>query len=333
MWRFIMRTFRALVVDRVDEEHKVGIGMKEAQELPSGGLLIRVEYSSMNYKDALALSKSGGIVRAFPHIPGIDLAGVVEESEDERYQKGDRILVTGYELGVSHFGGYAEYARIPADWAVPLPLGLSAREAMAIGTAGFTAALSVEALQANGVVPGDGPVLVTGATGGVGSMALSILSQLGYETVASTGKPELEPLLRQLGATRVISRSDLLPERIRPLDKQLWAGAVDCVGGPSLPYILSSTRYGGTVAVSGLTGGAEWSATVYPFILRGVRLIGIDSVYTPMEHRVKLWEKLAGEMKPAGLKELTREIALEQVPDLAQELLQGQSWGRVVVKV
>jgi acrylyl-CoA reductase (NADPH) len=328
-----MEMYRAVVIDRVNDQHQVSIQSKAVGELADRELLIRVEYSSMNYKDALALTPGGGIVRTFPHTPGIDLAGVVENSNDERYKPGDRILATGYELGVSQDGGYAEYARVPADWAVLLPEGLSALEAMAIGTAGFTAALSIEALQENGVVPASGPVLVTGATGGVGSVALSILSQLGYETVASTGKLELEPLLRELGATKVISRSELQPERVRALDKQLWAGAVDCVGGASLPYILSSTRYGGTVAASGLTGGAEWSATVYPFILRGVRLIGIDSVYTPMERRRKVWEKLAREMKPACLGKLIREVTLEEVTTFAPELLKGQSKGRIVVKL
>jgi acrylyl-CoA reductase (NADPH) len=327
------QTFQAIIVDNLDGHFGAGVRPLTTRDLPEGELLLRIEYSSINYKDALALSPTGGIVRSYPHVPGIDLAGVVESSASPLFRPGDRVLVTGYELGVSHYGGYAEYARIPAAWAVPIPDGLTSREAMAIGTAGLTAALSIQALQDNGVKPGDGPVLVTGATGGVGSMAVSILSRLGYEVTASTGKQEKHNQLITLGASQVISRSELLPEKVRPLDKQLWSGAVDCVGGASLPYILSTTRYGGTVAASGLTGGAGWAATVYPFILRGVRLIGIDSVYAPMELRQLLWGRLASEWKPNALQDLTREITLEQVPETAAQLLEGRSAGRTIVRV
>jgi acrylyl-CoA reductase (NADPH) len=329
----VEQTFRAIVVDNVDGNFGAEVRPLTPQELPEGDLLLRVEYSSINYKDALALSPKGGIVQSYPHVPGIDLAGVVESSASPLFQPGDRVLVTGYELGVSHYGGYSEYARVPAAWAVPIPAGLTSREAMAIGTAGLTAALSIQALQDNGVKPGDGPVLVTGATGGVGSVAVTILSQLGYEVTASTGKQEKRDQLLGLGASQVISRSELLPEKVRPLDKQLWAGAVDCVGGASLPYILSTTLYGGTVAASGLTGGAGWAATVYPFILRGVRLIGIDSVYAPMVLRKLLWERLAAEWKPNALQGLTREITLEQVPEIAAQLLEGRAAGRTIVRL
>jgi acrylyl-CoA reductase (NADPH) len=293
--------------------------------------LIKVRYSSMNYKDALACVPNGNIVKTYPFVPGIDLAGVVVSSEDGRFQNGDEVIVTSYELGVSHFGGFSQYARVPSAWAVRLPAGLSLKEAMILGTAGFTAALSVHELERAGLTPHAGPVLVTGASGGVGSVAVAILSKLGYEVTASTGKAEVRDELAGLGAAHVMPREELIPEKPRTLDKQRWAAAIDCVGGKTLSAILSSIRYGGAVAASGLTGGTELATTVFPFIIRGVKLIGIDSVYTPMNLRQRVWERLAVELKPAVLENMYTEISLEQVPDFVPTLLQGQSRGRVLV--
>jgi acrylyl-CoA reductase (NADPH) len=328
-----MDTWKALVVDQIGEDFKTETRLISIDDLPAGELLIQVVYSSVNYKDALACIPNGHVVKKYPFIPGIDLAGVVVESQDARFEEGDEILVTGFELGVSHFGGFSQYARIPSGWAVKLPQGLSMKEAMILGTAGFTAALSVHALQESGVSPEKGPILVTGATGGVGSVSVSILSQLGYEVVASTGKSELTDYLLGLGARRVISRQELNPDEVRSLNKQLWAGAVDCVGGKSLAYILSSTKYAGTVAVSGLTGGIELNTTVYPFILRGIRLIGIDSVFAPINLRKKVWDRLASDFKPQGLEDMQSEISLEQIPDVIPSILKGEAKGRTLVRL
>lgn len=328
-----MTAFKALVVDKTGEEVKVETRHMELEQLPEQDLLVKVVYSSVNYKDALACIANGNIVKKYPFIPGIDLAGVVVSSGNAMFQEGDEILVTGYELGVSHFGGFSEYARISSQWAVHLPEGLSMREAMILGTAGFTAALSVDALQASGVTPDGGPVLVTGSTGGVGSISVSILSELGYEVVASTGKSELTDYLHRLGAKRVIARNEINPAETRSLNKQLWAGAVDCVGGSTLSYILSSIKYGGAVAASGLTGGTEISTTVFPFILRSIQLIGIDSVNTSMDRRRRIWRRLAAELKPRALEAMHKEISLEQVKDAVPSLLNGESKGRILVKL
>nr|WP_245247369.1 MULTISPECIES: oxidoreductase [unclassified Paenibacillus] len=322
-----------MVVDQSGNDVISGIRELTFEDLPSGELLIQVVYSSVNYKDALACIPNGNVIKSYPFIPGIDLAGIVKASTDDQFQEGDEVLITGYELGVSHFGGFSEYARVSSKWAVKLPQGLSAKEAMIFGTAGFTAALSVQELQDGNVSADQGPILVTGATGGVGSMAVAMLAKLGYEVVASTGKADQKEHLMKLGAARVISREELVPEKIRSLDKQLWAGAIDCVGGKSLSYILSSTRYGGAVAVSGLTGGTELATTVFPFILRGIRLVGIDSVMASMEKRVRIWGRLASELKPVMLDSMYTEIALEQIPDVVQSILKGQSQGRTLVKI
>jgi putative YhdH/YhfP family quinone oxidoreductase len=292
-----------------------------------------VIYSSVNYKDALACIPGGNIIKQYPCVPGIDLAGIVAESKDDRFQPGDEILVTGYDVGVSRYGGFSEYARVPSQWAVKLPQGLTLKEAMILGTAGFTAALSVYELQQSGITPDRGSVLVTGSTGGVGSVSVAILSQLGYEVIASTGKKDMEEYVYGLGASRVISREEVAPEPSRPLNKQLWAGAIDCVGGKTLSYILSSTQSGGAIAASGLTGGTELVSTVYPFILRGIRLIGIDSAYAPMSLREQIWNRLATDLKPATLENMYTEIHLEQIPEAVQSILQGQSLGRIVVKI
>jgi len=328
-----MGTFKAIVVDRAGDGVTCEVRPLTKEALPSGELLVRAAYSSLNYKDALASVPNGQIVKTYPFVPGIDLAGTVVSSEDSRFREGDPIVVTGFGLGVSHFGGFSEYVRIPADWAVPLPEGLSLKEAMIYGTAGFTAALSVQALREYGTAPDGGPVLVTGATGGVGSISIAILSKLGYEVVAATGKMEAEEELLRHGATRVIRRDELTPEPLRPLDKQRWAGVVDCVGGKMLAAVLASVRYGGVVAASGLTGGTELPTTVYPFILRGVRLIGIDSVFAPMPARRRTWELLANEYRPQELERLAKEISLEDIPTALSVMLSGQSRGRVVVKL
>lgn len=328
-----MTAFRALVVDKTGEEVEVETRHMDLGQLPEQDLLVKVAYSSVNYKDALACIANGNIVKNYPFIPGIDLAGVVASSGSPLFQVGDEIVVTGYELGVSQFGGLSEYARVSSRWAVPLPKGLSMREAMILGTAGFTAALSVDALQASGVTPDGGPVLVTGSTGGVGSVAVSILSELGYEVAASTGKSGMADYLRRLGASRVIDRSEINPAETRALNKQLWAGAVDCVGGTTLSYIISSIKYGGAIAASGLTGGTEVPTTVFPFILRGVKLIGIDSVHTSMDTRKKVWQRLAAELKPQSLEMMHKEITLDQVRDVVPSLLNGQSMGRILVKL
>ncbi|MFC3344867.1 oxidoreductase [Paenibacillus abyssi] len=328
-----MNSFKALVVDKIDDRVKTDIRFLALDELPPGELLVNVVYSSINYKDALACIPNGNIVKTYPFIPGIDMAGIVVESRNEHFKEGDEILVTGYDFGVSHYGGLSQYARIPAEWAVKLPQGLSLKEAMIFGTAGFTAAMSVQELQQNGILPDSGPVLVTGASGGVGSVAVAILSKLGYEVAASTGKEDRREELLKLGASRVMSREEVIPEQARPLNKQIWSGAVDCVGGKTLASILSSVQYGGAVAASGLTGGIELPTTVFPFILRGIRLIGIDSVSAGMARREQVWKLLAGEYKPVMLEDMYTEIALEQVPEVVPSMLDGQSRGRVIVNL
>ncbi|MBY0148159.1 acryloyl-CoA reductase [Neobacillus niacini] len=325
--------FKALVVDKSDTDFSIGVKQVSFQDLPAGEVLIKVAYSGINYKDGLASLPDGKIVRSYPFIPGIDLAGVVVSSEDPRYTEGDQVIATSYEIGVSHYGGYSEYARIPADWIVPLPKNLSLKEAMIYGTAGFTAALSVQRLEENGLTPEKGKVLVSGATGGVGSLALAILAKRGYDVVASTGKSSEHDYLHKLGANEVVSREEVYNGKAKALDKQLWAGAVDPVGGEFLAAILSKIQYNGSVAVSGLTGGGNVPTTVFPFILRGINLLGIDSVYCPMEVRRPLWERMATDFKPEGLESISKEISLEELPQTLPIILQGQAKGRFIVKI
>lgn len=329
-----MEKFRALVVDNKEEAFTVELKQLGLDDLPAGDVTIRVAYSSVNYKDGLASIPKGGIVRTYPFVPGIDLAGTVVESKDSRYQVGDQVIVTSFELGVSHFGGFSKYARVPGDWVVPLPAGLTLKESMIYGTAGLTAALSIYELEQKGLTPEQGPVLVTGATGGVGSMAVAMLAKKGYHVVASSGKAEHHAYLRELGAKEIISREALMPEKIRPLDKQLWAAAVDCVGGKILAYVLSTTQINGSVAASGLTGGADLPTSVHPFILRGVSLLGINSVEFPMETRFLLWHKMSTEFKPGGLMEkICHEISMDELPAVLAKILKGQVAGRTVVKL
>jgi acrylyl-CoA reductase (NADPH) len=327
-------SFAALVVNKAEADFSVNIQKLTLADLPEGEVLIRVHYSGVNYKDSLATIPNGNIVSTYPFVPGIDLAGVVVSSEDPSFQEGDEVIATSYEIGVSHFGGYSEYARIPAKWIVPLPKGLSLKEAMIIGTAGFTAALSVQRLEENNVYPEKGKVLVTGATGGVGSFAVGILSNLGYQVEASTGKESEHEYLKNIGATTIVSREEVFDGKIRALAKQKWAAAVDPVGGEPLAAILSQIEYGGSVAASGLTAGTKLPTTVFPFILRGVNLLGIDSVNCPMETRSKIWNRLATDFKPTNLEDfIQQEITLEQLPDVLPSLLKGQARGRTIVKL
>jgi acrylyl-CoA reductase (NADPH) len=330
----MIQPFDALVVNKQEEQFSVEIQKLTLSDLPEGEVLIRVHYSGVNYKDSLASIPNGNIVNTYPFVPGIDLAGVIVTSEDPRFQEGDEVIATSYEIGVSHFGGYSEYARIPAQLVVPLPNGLTLKEAMIIGTAGFTAALSVQRLEENHVSPEKGKVLVTGATGGVGSIAVAILSKLGYQVEASTGKEFEHEYLKKLGATTIVPREEVYDGKIRALGKQKWAAAVDPVGGEPLASLLSQIQYGGSVAVSGLTAGTKLPTTVFPFILRGVNLLGIDSVYCPMETRLKTWNRLATDFKLANLEELIQqEVTLKQLPEVLPTLLKGQARGRILVKL
>jgi acrylyl-CoA reductase (NADPH) len=332
-WGNMMDHFRAFVLDLVNGETQMEVKQMTVGELPEGEVTIRVAYSSVNFKDGLATIPNR-IVKAYPFIPGIDLAGTVMESKDARFREGDAVIATSYELGVTHFGGFSEVARVPADWVVPLPDGLSLKEAMTLGTAGFTAGLSVQRLEDSGLRPEQGPVLVTGATGGVGSVAVDILANLGFDVAASTGKVDEHDYLRKLGAKQILSREDVIGSDKKPLRRQLWSAAVDPVGGKTLEYLLSTVKYGGSVAVSGLTGGTDVVTTVFPFILRGVNLLGIDSVYCPMEKRQKVWSRLASDLKPTHLQEeIVREVTLEELPSVLAQILKGQTRGRTVVKI
>ncbi|SFL43260.1 putative quinone oxidoreductase, YhdH/YhfP family [Paenibacillus sp. 1_12] len=328
-------SFDALVVDKQGDQFKVGLQKMKLEELSQGEVVIRVHYSSLNYKDGLACIPNGGVVRSYLHIPGIDLAGTVVSSMDSRFSIDQKVIVTGFGLGVSHSGGFSTIARVPADWIVPLPPALELDEAMVIGTAGLTAALSIERLEHNGLNPQSGAVLVTGATGGVGSFAVALLAARGYRVAASTGKSEEHDYLRMLGAHEIISREALNPSSRRPLEKQAWAAAVDPVGGSSLAYILASLQYGGSVAVSGLTGGGDLPTTVHPFILRGANLLGIDSVHYPIERRYPLWEQIADDLKFNGnLKRIgSRRIRLSEIPTYVENILDGRIRGRVVIEM
>ena len=292
--------FRALVAEREGDEVRRSLRDLGADDLPEGDVTIRVAWSSVNYKDSLAVSPTGQVARISPLVPGIDLAGEIVEGEIAGAGPGDTVLAHGYDIGVSHHGGFAELARMPAGWVVPLPAGLTARDAMALGTAGFTAALSIAHLEDAGLTPGDGPVLVLGATGGVGSLAVAILAGLGHEVHASTGKPDEADMLRELGAAEVLSRDETSADSDRPLERQRWAGVVDPVGGPSLAYALRTARIGAAVASSGQVGGAAVHTTVFPFILRGVSLRGVDSANMEIGARRALWGRLAGDLRPAA---------------------------------
>lgn len=328
-------TYQALVAEERDDHIALTLQTKQAGSLQEGETAIAVHYSSLNYKDALAASKGNKVVQAYPIVPGIDLAGVVIASNDARHQEGDPVIVTGYGLGVSRDGGFGEQARVPGDWLVPLPAGLNLEEAMLLGTAGFTAALSILKLEAAGLCPESGPVLVTGASGGVGSLAVAMLANLGYEVIAATGKETAHAYLRKIGAADVIPREELRTEPNKPLFSGKWAGAVDTVGGEALSFIVSSLQYGGAVASCGLTAGAAVNTTVYPFILRGVQWIGIDSAYCPMPLRKKVWHRLANDLKlnQNQKQRIMQKARLQDVPHRIKDLLQGKVRGRIVVSV
>jgi NADPH2:quinone reductase len=325
-------SFKALRI--FDEDGRIASRLVQASidELSPGNVLIEGAYSSVNYKDALAATGAGRIVRRFPLIGGIDVAGVVASSSDARVREGDEVLVTGYDLGVTQDGGYARYTRVPADWVVPLPQGLTLLDAMTLGTAGFTAGLSIVRLEHNGLAPGRGPVAVTGASGGVGSIAVAALARRGYDVTAITGKDDAHDFLRRLGAREVLSRKTL-EMGTRPLEKARWAGAIDAVGGDMLAWLTRTTEAWGGIASTGLTGGAELHTTVMPFILRGIALLGIDSAACPMRVRTEVWRRLGQDMKPAHLQDIAAEIALEDLPRAFQTLLAGEARGRFVVNL
>ena len=325
-------SYRAFVVNKSGDEFSMGVRHLDESDLPAGDVTIRVEWSSVNYKDGLACSPTGRVVRSYPMTPGVDLAGKVVSSTDSRYSPGQEVVVIGYDIGVAHPGGFAELARVPGDWVVPLPKGLTTKESMALGTAGFTSALSIHQMERCGLSPANGSVIVTGATGGVGSTAVSMLSGLGYTVAGSTGKASEHQFLRDLGATEVLSREEVSVESTRPIETERWAGAIDPVGGATTAYLLRTTKYGGSVAVSGLTGGGAFSTTVFPFILRGVNLLGIESVWCPMPLRLRIWERCAAELKPRGLMDtIASEIGLDGVAETAARILKGETKGRVLV--
>ena len=324
--------FPAFVFTNDDDGASRGVKEVGLGDIASDGVLIEVEWSSVNYKDSLATTASGKVARISPLIAGIDLAGRVVDAAGSTFAVGDAVIAHGYDIGTARHGAYARYCRVPADQIVPLPDGLTTREAMVIGTGGFTSALSVIALEDWGLAPDRGPVLVTGATGGVGSMAVSMLAGRGYHVVASSGKKEQESFLRDLGARDVIERSTLSDEDRRPLQAMEYAGAVDCVGGTTLANVLKRLQYGAAVAASGLTGGADLPATVMPFILRGVALLGIDSVQTPMDVRVRAWERLASDLKPGGLDAIGHDITLSNLDEVLTTIRAGGVTGRYVVR-
>ncbi|WP_415721103.1 MDR family oxidoreductase [Photobacterium ganghwense] len=325
--------FKALVLNQHDKQTLATIEQLDDSHLPEGNVLIDVDYSSLNYKDGLAITGKGKIVRQFPMVPGIDLTGTVCESSDERYQPGDKVVLTGWGVGEGHWGGMAQKARLNADWLVPLPAALDGKQSMMIGTAGLTAMLCVQALVDAGVKPQAGEVLVTGASGGVGSVAVTLLAQLGYQVAAVTGRAaENGNWLKSLGASRIIERHEL-EEPARPLEKQLWVGAVDTVGSKVLAKVLAQVDYDGAVAACGLAGGFDLPTTVMPFILRNVKLLGIDSVMCPYEKRMAAWQRLS-ELLPASFyAQACREVNLEEVPECAEAITRGQITGRVVIKL
>ena len=325
---------RALIVEK-DDEGKTSASVQDIDEgrLPEGEVTVSVEFSTVNYKDGLCIGPGGGLVRNYPHVPGIDFAGTVETSDDPRYAPGDKVVLTGWRVGEAYWGGYAEKARVKADWLVPLPTGLTTRAAMAVGTAGFTAMLAVMALEDHGLTPDKGEVLVTGAAGGVGSVATAILANLGYQVAGVTGRPETGEYLKSLGASRIVAREELNETVKRPLEAETWAGCVDAVGGAMLARVLGQVKYGGSVAAVGLAGGAGLPATVIPFLLRGVNLLGIDSVMQPFENRVRAWERVAKDLPMDKLEAMVQPAKLEDLPKLGADILKGQVKGRVVVDV
>lgn len=327
-------SFKALVVDKTaDGAVTSSIRQMEESSLPAGDVVVTVDYSTLNYKDGLCLTGGGGLVRTYPHVPGVDFAGTVESSTDARYRPGDKVVLTGWRVGEVWWGGYAEKAKVKADWLVPLPDGLTTREAMGVGTAGLAAMLAILALEEHGLTPDLGPVLVTGATGGVGSVATALLAARGYDVAAVTGKPDSEAYLKQLGASRIVPRAELAEVSKRPLESEMWAGAIDNVGGAMLARLLGQMKYGASVAAVGLAGGAQLPATVIPFLLRGVNLLGIDSVMQPVARREAAWRRIATDLPREKLAAMTRLVRLDDVAELGPAILKGELRGRVVVAV
>jgi acrylyl-CoA reductase (NADPH) len=325
-------TFWAIRIDKADKGTTAALTQFDEAELMDGDVTVRVEWSTLNYKDGLALTGKAPVVRRFPMIAGIDFAGTVEQSSNPHWKAGDKVVCTGWGMGETHLGAYAERARVQGDWLVALPQGLSARDAMAIGTAGFTAMLAVLALEKQGISPKSGPVVVTGAAGGVGSVATAVLSKLGYHVIASTGRAAEASYLKELGAAEVIDRNELSAPA-KPLAKERWAGGVDSVGSTTLANLLSMTRYGGAIAACGLAAGMDLPSSVAPFILRGVCLLGIDSVMCPLEPRKAAWQRLASDLNRTKLTEITKEIPLDQIIGWGPKILAGEVRGRVVVKI
>jgi acrylyl-CoA reductase (NADPH) len=322
------------VVDK-DAEGKshAAVRQLELDDLPVGEVTVAVRYSTVNYKDGLCIGPGAGLVRKYPHVPGIDFSGIVEASSDPRYAPGDAVVLTGWRVGEAHWGGYSQKARVKADWLVPLPEGLTMRQAMAIGTAGFTAMLAIIALEDHGLVPGHGPVLVTGAAGGVGSVAVAVLSRLGHEVAAVTGRPESENYLRDLGASRIVPRAEISEEIARPMESEAWAGCVDAVGGTTLARVTKQLKYRGSVAAVGNAGGLDVPLSIIPLLLRGVNILGIDSVLQPFDNRLRAWRRLTRDLDFEKLEGMTRSATLADLPELGRAILKGQVQGRVVVDV
>ena len=327
-----MATFRAIVIEKTEAGQKVGLTDFDEANLMDGDVTVRVEWSTVNYKDGLALTGKSPVVRRFPMIPGIDFAGTVEASAHADWKASDKVILNGWGLGETHLGAYAQKARVKGDWLVRLPATMSARDAMAIGTAGYTAMLAVMALERHGLTPASGPLVVTGAAGGVGSVAVALLAKLGYQVTASTGRPEEADYLKRLGAAEIIERKELAGP-VRPLAKERWAGGIDAVGSTTLANVLSMTRYRGAVAACGLAGGMDLPASVAPFILRGVSLLGIDSVYRPRADREAAWRRLEFDLDRAKLMEMISEIGLAEVPEAGRLIVEGRVRGRIVVKI
>ena len=326
-------TFRALVVRKDEDTTSAAVEDLNLDQLPEGDVTVAVEYSTLNYKDGLCIGSGGGLVRNYPHVPGIDFAGTVETSENPNFSAGDRVVLTGWRVGEARWGGYAQKARVKGEWLVKLPENLSTRHSMAVGTAGLTAMLAINALEAHNVTPGELPVLVTGASGGVGSVATSLLARLGFKVAAVTGRPETAEYLTSLGATEIIAREELAETVKRPLESERFAGAIDAVGGAMLARTLGQIAYGGSVAAVGLAGGAGLPATVIPFLLRGVNLLGIDSVMQPLAAREAAWARLDSLLERDQLEAMITEASLEDLPKLGRDILKGQVQGRVVVEM
>lgn len=327
-------SFRALVVNKAEDgQVSQEIQDLEIDQLPEADVVVSIDYSTLNYKDGLCITGKGGLVRNFPHVPGIDFAGTVESSETDKFHPGDKVVLTGWRVGEVWWGGYSRKARVKANWLTLLPEGIDTRQAMAVGTAGFTSMLAVMALENHGMTPGDGPVLVTGAAGGVGSVATAILAKRGYEVAAVTGRPETADYLKGLGATQIVPREELAEAPKRPLDREIWAGCVDAVGGDMLARVLTQMKYGASVAAVGLAGGAAVPATVVPFLLRGVNLLGIDSVMQPQTNRVVAWQRIARDLPMDKLEAMVTMATLSDLPKLGPAILKGAVKGRVVVDV